>query len=342
MKTKLLCLIAIFLSLNIWSQEPKAKIKQLAEEIEIFVKTEKENLKNQIESIDKQLETGAITAEQAKTLKKEATALSTDKMEKVANEKGKEIAELTKILVQGAIQDTVSIKDKDTIQQRFKIEISKDKKNKYKRTEEYLTFALGVNNMLNNNNLSSLNDSHYSILKSNFFELGWNYKTALSKKNPLWNIRYGASFTWNEFKLFDNQYHIDNNGVTQIVVHPESLKKSKLRHTQIIVPINLEWDFSKKKTENGQTVIPRDQSVRVGLGGYGGLRINSKQIIKYNEPRDTKKDKISNDYNMNNLIYGFMGYIGYEDTSLYVKYDLNPLFKNTETHNISLGIRLDL
>ncbi len=29
-------------------------------------------------------------------------------------------------------------------------------------------------------------------------------------------------------------------------------------------------------------------------------------------------------------------------TSLYVKYDLNPLFKNTETRNISFGIRFDL
>jgi hypothetical protein len=36
------------------------------------------------------------------------------------------------------------------------------------------------------------------------------------------------------------------------------------------------------------------------------------------------------------------GYLGYKDASLYVKYDLNPLFKDTETSNISLGVRFDL
>ena len=45
---------------------------------------------------------------------------------------------------------------------------------------------------------------------------------------------------------------------------------------------------------------------------------------------------------MNTINYGLSAYVGYKSTSLYVKYDLNPLFKNSETRNISMGIRLDL
>lgn len=338
MKTKLLLVLAL-LTVNLWSQEPKAKIKQLAEEIEVYVKTEKENLKNQIEVIDNQQNNGDITKEQAETLKKEATKTATEKMEKVATEKGTEIAALTKTLVWSALQDTTAV---DTIDQKFKIEISKDKNTKNKRTTDYLVMAFGINNVLQNNELGSLNDSPYHMWKSNFFELGWSYKTAFSKDSPLWNVRYGASFAWNEFKLFDNKYHIDQNGVTQVAVHAESLKKSKLRHTQLIVPVSLEWDFSKPKFTDGQSHFNRDEAFKFGLGGYAGLRLNTKQIIKYNEPRDTKKDKITNHYNMNNLVYGLMGYIGYKNTNLYVKYDLNPLFKDTETRNISLGFRWDL
>ena len=38
------------------------------------------------------------------------------------------------------------------------------------------------------------------------------------------------------------------------------------------------------------------------------------------------------------------GYLGLGDCSLYVKYDLSPIFNNAtvDQNNISLGVRLDL
>lgn len=54
-----------------------------------------------------------------------------------------------------------------------------------------------------------------------------------------------------------------------------------------------------------------------------------------------KKQK--GDYNVNNFIYGLSSYVGYKEISLYLKYDLNPIFKNNaiDENNISLGIRFD-
>ena len=49
-----------------------------------------------------------------------------------------------------------------------------------------------------------------------------------------------------------------------------------------------------------------------------------------------------NNFNMNTINYGISAYLGYQSISFYAKYDLNPLFKNTSTRNISLGFRLDL
>ncbi|NJW55231.1 hypothetical protein HC175_20155, partial [Salinimicrobium sp. CDJ15-91] len=55
------------------------------------------------------------------------------------------------------------------------------------------------------------------------------------------------------------------------------------------------------------------------------------------------KLKLKGDYNTNEFIYGLSGYVGFGGTSLYVKYDLNPIFKdpNPELNNISVGLRFD-
>ena len=56
------------------------------------------------------------------------------------------------------------------------------------------------------------------------------------------------------------------------------------------------------------------------------------------------KQKLKADYNTNTIVYGLSGYIGWRDTALYVKYDLNPIFKDnaTDLHNVSLGLRFDM
>jgi hypothetical protein len=43
-------------------------------------------------------------------------------------------------------------------------------------------------------------------------------------------------------------------------------------------------------------------------------------------------------------VYGLNGYIGWGWTALYVKYELNPIFKNNpiDQHNISMGLRFDM
>jgi hypothetical protein len=66
--------------------------------------------------------------------------------------------------------------------------------------------------------------------------------------------------------------------------------------------------------------------------------------LKYeDEFGDDVKQKTKKDYNVSNFIYGVSAYIGYKETSLYVKYDLNPLFQDNlvKQNNVSLGVRWD-
>ena len=82
----------------------------------------------------------------------------------------------------------------------------------------------------------------------------------------------------------------------------------------------------------------------MGLGGYGGFNIGTRQKLKYNREGEDIKEKLKRDYNTSDLIYGLSAYIGFGKHLLYAKYDLNPIFKDAaiEQRNISLGLRFDL
>jgi hypothetical protein len=112
----------------------------------------------------------------------------------------------------------------------------------------------------------------------------------------------------------------------------------------LVAPLHLEFDFSKNKTREGKAFFKSHESVRIGIGGYAGFRLKSKQFQKFEDTYGndiTVKEK--GDFNVNNFIYGVSAYIGYKETSLYVKYDLNPIFENNvvKQNNISLGVRFD-
>ena len=121
--------------------------------------------------------------------------------------------------------------------------------------------------------------------------------------------------------------------------------ESRFRNVYLTLPLHLEFDFTPKKVskDGTKTNFRTHESVRLGIGGYAGVRIKSKQILKY-EIDDVKiKERQKGDFNVSDFNYGLSAYLGYGQTSLYVKYDLNPMFKNNniDQNNVSLGIRFD-
>ena len=105
-----------------------------------------------------------------------------------------------------------------------------------------------------------------------------------------------------------------------------------------------EFDFTPKKVnKDGESYFRTHESFRVGIGGYAGVRVKSKQILKYEEDDQRVKTKQKGDFNVSDFNYGLSAYIGYGTMSLYAKYDINPLFKDNavDQNNISLGVRFD-
>jgi len=82
----------------------------------------------------------------------------------------------------------------------------------------------------------------------------------------------------------------------------------------------------------------------LGVGGFGGFTLTHMQKIKYERQGDDLKDKLKNQYNVNEFVYGVSGYVSMGDAALYAKLYLSPLFKNQleDLHTLSLGLKFDL
>ena len=348
------------------SEQPKptfeSRAKAIADKIEKITQDEKELLKKEVEEVNVQLEKGTITKEQADDKKQKlAQARATIIENKVALTQ-EELRDLIQQKVDGKIASSFNQteKTKDSVVfegKNYKItykitdstyidingikkSIGRKKRLGEKRTTTQFVFAMGLNNLATNGDVEN---SDYRFLGSHFYEWGWTYNTRISKTDNLLHFKYGWSVMYNNLRPTDNRYFVKNGSQTNLQVNPIELKDSRFRSVYLVLPLHLEFDFSGKKEKDGKPYFRSHKSFRFGLGGYGGIRLKSKQLLCYEIDGDRETEKIKADFNASNFIYGLSGYIGYKQTSLYVKYDLNPMFQNNtvKQNNVSLGIRWD-
>lgn len=321
------------------SQTFEAKARIIGEKIEKITAEEKATLKTEVEEVNIQLEKGTITKEQADEKKKQLAQARATIIENKINAAQEELKDLVQAKVDGKLAEVervvhflglpINIKN-DTI-----------KKSEKKTTSQFF-FAMGVNNLVTDGKVAG---SDFRYWGSHFYEWGSTYNTRLLKNNNLLHLKYGFSVMYNNLRPTDNRVFVKNGDQTNLEVSTTHLDDSRFKNVYLVAPLHLEFDFSKNKTRDGKPFFQSQQSVRVGLGGYAGFRLKSKQFQLFDDGNGhdvTVKEK--GDFNVNNFIYGVSAYIGYKETSLYVKYDLNPIFENNavKQNNISLGVRFDL
>jgi hypothetical protein len=209
-----------------------------------------------------------------------------------------------------------------------------------RRTTSQFVFAAGLNNLVTDN---SIENSDYKFIGSHFYEWGLTYNTRIAKNNNLLHAKYGLSVMYNNLRPTDNRSFVLNGDQTNLVVNPIHMKESRFRNVYLVVPAHLEFDFSGSTTKDDKTLYKTHQSLRLGIGGYAGINLKSKQIIKYEDDDRKVTERTRGDFNTSNFIYGLSTYVGYKQTSLYLKYDLNPLFtaNAVKQNNVSLGVRFD-
>ena len=364
---RILVILVLFSTTIALSQKKtfEKEVSKISKNIERITKSEKDSLKIKVVAIDKRLEKGEITKTTSTTLKQELAAYHARRIEKLVGEQ----EHLLQLLVQNKANGKIASNDNAlnndeinsiTIGKIIHLKIKKGEreerekrrkrkwkeKNKNQRsTTSQFIFAMGVNNVLKDDDLNSLKDSEYQFWRSRFYEVGFSWKTRFNKQPSKLYFKYGLSFLWNNLRLKDNQQHVINNGITTLETRiDEELTESRLRHVQMNFPLHLEWDFSKNKVyDNGLVKDRTNESVRFGIGGFLGFKLGTRQYLEYKNINGVDIEEVQyNNFNMNTINYGISAYLGYESISFYAKYDLNPLFKNTKTRNISMGIRLDL
>jgi hypothetical protein len=340
------------MSLNLNAQEEnyQRKIEVLQNLKEDIVAQEKEILKEEIERINEQLKNDDITADEAKTQKEKAAkkhALNIENKIAIVDNK---IALLERneddvIAVEKTNHNSdyeifkVNVNGKNILtSQKRKVELRYDR-----RTYGDPVIVIGLNNTIADG--QSLEDSPYKLGGSRFFELGWTWRTRIFKNSNAVRLHYGMSFQFNGLKPKNNQYFAVNNGETELQEFEFDLRKSKFRMDNLVFPLHFEFGPSRFVESDKKVRYYIDNKFRLGIGGYAGFNIGSRQKLKYkNAGNRNVKDKLKGGYNTSNFVYGLSAYIGFDGVQLYAKYDLNPIFKDAvvEQRNVSLGVRFDL
>lgn len=302
-----------------------------------IIAREKESLKQTLEGINYRLEKEMITPEQAKQQRENAAkkhALNIENRITIL-ENELELADRNKEHI-----NSLSLFDEGKV---VHINMSRDKKVPYdRRTTSDIVLAFGLNNAISDEN--SIDDSDFKIGGSRFFEIGWAWKTRVLNNSNAFRLKYGVSFQFNGLKPTDNRYFVDKDELTVLEEFPLDLDKSKFRMDNLVFPVHFEFGPSKRTETEKYFRYSTHGMFKIGLGGYAGFNIGERQKLKYDEGNDKVKEKLKADYNTNDFIYGLSGYLSLGGTALYVKYDLNPIFKdpNVELNNISVGLRFDI
>ena len=325
------------------------KIESLTDLKETIKKEERGYLKKEVEAINRRLDSGEITQEEAEKLKQDAAEKRARNIENRLAIIDNKI-ELLKRNAEGYDNDDTdkgdyigfTIGGDDETFAGFRIK-NRNRYRKYdKRTTSDFVVAAGFNNAIVEG--EQLADSPYKFAGSRFFEIGWAWKTRVFDNSNVLRFKYGVSFMMNGLKPTDNKYFVVQNDQTVLEEFPYDLKKSKLTLTNLVFPVHFELGPSRKIEREDYFRYSTHRQFKIGFGGYVGFNIGTRQKLKYTADGNRMKDKIKGGYNTSGLVYGLSGYIGVDDVALYIKYDLNPIFKHQtiDQNNISLGVRFDL
>lgn len=313
------------------------RIENLIAEKDKVVRHEKDALKIEVEEINHRLKEGDITKSEADEEKKTAAAKRALNIENriaiIDNEI--ELLERNK----GEVANR-SYEDDYWFDRWWNDD---DPPVKYdRRTYFDLVLAFGLNNALIDG--QSLENTPYKVWGSRFFEIGLAWRTRVFKNTNLLRIHYGLSFQFNGLKPENNQYFVTNNGQTELEEFQYELVKSKFRMDNLVFPVHFEFGPSRFSQSVKKVRYHIRHQFRVGIGVFGGFNMSARQKLKYYGDGQKVKAKLKRGYNTSNFIYGLSAYMGVGCAQLYIKYDLNPIFKDAtiDQHNISLGLRFDL
>jgi hypothetical protein len=336
---------------EIAKREKENSLKQLHDEKDNIAVNEKALLKSELERINKLVTDGKLAPDEAQKQKEQAAktaALNIDNKTAIIDNqialaerdqnytfKPNNGSEL-RFGIGNAYDDNGSV----LIGYDFKSGRTKPRYDK--RTYSDVVVAYGFNNTVTTG--LAFKDSPYKWMKSGYGELGYTVRWRVLKNSNALRLAYGISWQFNNLTLSGDRYFVDHNGQTTAEPFPHKLKDQNLTIANLVAPVYLEFGKSKKVEYADHFRYEIDDYLKAGIGGYIGMKTNVWQDLKYNANNSKNTDRFYQDYNASNFVYGVAAYVGNGPLSLYLRYDLNPVFKNAvaKQHMVSLSLRFDL
>ncbi|MBK8623632.1 MAG: hypothetical protein IPN79_18220 [Saprospiraceae bacterium] len=324
------------------------KVKEIAKEIVNVKKEEKEILKEEVDAINEKVANNEITSEEGDKRKEAAAERSAERIE----ERIEVLEEQLESLVENAVEETFDedsdenkVYDEETGDLKINIKPKKQKKNKGEpRTTSQAVFAISANTLIEDHDFSTIDNNKFQLSNARAYEFGFSYKTRVFSKTNFLHLKYGLSLRVNNVRPNENQFFVKNGEVTSLMTDTrEYTKDAYFRTTQWVVPLYLEFDFTKPVKKDDEIKFSTQKTFRLGVGGYAGVNSRTKQVVHYTDDKIKYEEEARGNFNVNNFVYGLGAYIGYRDVSLYGKLDLNDLFSEESIayNNLSVGLRWD-
>ncbi len=199
---------------------------------------------------------------------------------------------------------------------------------KFRPTKDLSPYiSYGIMNLTNDKPDNAL-DNHLRYAGN--FEFGLKFNYQFGRTSP-WGLISGIGFSWRTLSIDNNMFVAkDANANVYLANYDKGLSKSKLRTGYIIVPLGIQYNFSKLKNA-GMDVQYLDYSegFRIGAHMYGGVKMSTNNIIK----GDGISNRDRSDYQVSPFIYGGQFTVSYNDFSIFVKKDFGNFFKNGTFEN---------
>ncbi len=324
---------------QIFAQEFETRVNNIAAQVSQITAEEKNALAEEVAQLNRELADGEITAQEADARKiafAEKRSANIERRTAIAHEE-------LKALVQQKVDAEIDDAPPSAEVSEF-IPVVKDGVKKLQgesRTTSQFVFAFGLNHLLTD---GAMAHSDFRVWGSRFLEWGLTYNTRILKDHNLLHAKYGLSLQYNTLRPTDNRFFEIDGRETNLVTSDIALKDSRFRALNLVVPVHLEFDFTKVDRSGDKPRFRTHESFRVGLGGYAGMNVKTKQVLQYKDDNGNRvRERTRGDFNASDFIYGVSAYAGYGKISLYAKYDLNTFFAHnaTDQHNLSMGLRLD-
>jgi hypothetical protein len=200
-------------------------------------------------------------------------------------------------------------------------------------------FAIGWNQALGNGN--GIGDN-YRVWGSGSWELGLQFSTRLTATSDVVRLNYGLAMRWQSLSIRGDRQFETNGNVTRL--EPVGIEVDHTRFNQftLIAPVHLEFGKGElKEYANGIKRYDRDDSWIIGVGGYIGTNAGTWQTVKFEREGRNVTNTLSNDFEMEPLVYGLSAYVGKGHFQIFGTYGLNDVFKDSPVQEqmVSVGFR---